>query len=240
MALRLQAALEPDVSMGSLVYAVMRSHMLPCDPDEGGCGTQNTMALNLRRPPGVLTIELAWATERAPADDIKVPTPAVLAAKERNRSLDISGLCFDVAAVYALMLFLGRCCSENGLWPRGAAGGIFRLAKTIPVCLLIIPMPFVHQATLGAVDDIVDLGEIYSGLGLGMHIYKLRSMVCYYGAHYQAFVLSPDLGKWLIFDDESITVIGSWESVKAKCLAGRIQPSVLFYEQQQQQQQRPK
>jgi hypothetical protein len=55
-------------------------------------------------------------------------------------------------------------------------------------------------------------------------------MVCYYGAHYQAFVLSPALRKWLIFDDESIGLIGAWDAVKAKCLAGRIQPSVLFFE----------
>eukprot|EP00192_Tetraselmis_astigmatica_P005526 CAMPEP_0117673744 /NCGR_PEP_ID=MMETSP0804-20121206/14645_1 /TAXON_ID=1074897 /ORGANISM="Tetraselmis astigmatica, Strain CCMP880" /LENGTH=515 /DNA_ID=CAMNT_0005482521 /DNA_START=1 /DNA_END=1548 /DNA_ORIENTATION=+ len=158
MALRLQAAAEgAGVSMGALVQAVMRSHHLPCDPDEGGCGVSNAKTIELQRPPGVLTLELAWATERAPPDDI--------------------------------------------------------------------------SATLAAVDDHVDLGEIYSGVGPpGQHLYRLRSMVCYYGSHYQAIVLSPDLDKWLIFDDESISVIGSWEAAKAKCLVGRIQPSVLFYE----------
>jgi len=155
-ALRLQRAVEREAPLGRLIHAVIRSHALRCDPDEGGCSAENTMSLNLRRPPGVLTLELAWATERAPAEDIR--------------------------------------------------------------------------ETLAAVEDSVDLSQIYDGLGQEPQLYRLRSMVCYYGAHYQAFVLSPDLGKWLIFDDESISVIGDWPSVTAKCVAGRVQPSVLFFE----------
>jgi len=158
MALRLQHTAEPGTSTGHLIRAVLQNHQLPCDPDEGGCGRVNHVCQNLRRPPGVLTLELAWATERTPAEDI--------------------------------------------------------------------------EATLAAVDDVVDLGEIYTGLPQKEHMYRLRSMVCYYGAHYQAFVMSPNLLKWLIFDDESIGVIGTWEAVKAKCLAGRIQPSVLFFERE--------
>lgn len=156
MALLEVAKKNPSALMGSLVQSIMSSHQLPCDPDEEGCGAPNTKTINLKRPPGVLTLELAWATERAPAGDI--------------------------------------------------------------------------SATMAAVDDNIDLAHIYHGLPVGKHHYRLRSMVCYYGAHYQAFVLSHDLGKWLIFDDEVISVIGSWKSVRAKCHAGRIQPSVLFYE----------
>ena len=60
--------------------------------------------------------------------------------------------------------------------------------------------------------------------------YRLRSMVCYYGQHYQALVLVPDAGGWLMFDDTRVSRVGAWADVRRKCEAGRIQPSVLFYE----------
>ena len=76
----------------------------------------------------------------------------------------------------------------------------------------------------------VDVGDVYCGRRPGQDVYRLRSMVCYYGAHYFAFVLVPDLGRWLIFDDTRVSNIGGWGDVRRKCELGRIQPSVLFYE----------
>ncbi|PRW57916.1 ubiquitin carboxyl-terminal hydrolase [Chlorella sorokiniana] len=84
--------------------------------------------------------------------------------------------------------------------------------------------------TLAALDATVDLGEVYQGVERGLHRYALRSMVCYYGQHYQALVLVPEAGGWLMFDDTRVTRVGSWADVRRKCEAGRIQPSVLFYE----------
>jgi ubiquitin C-terminal hydrolase len=78
----------------------------------------------------------------------------------------------------------------------------------------------------------VDLGEVYQGAERGAHRYRLRSMVCYYGQHYQALVLVPEAGGWLMFDDTRVTRVGAWADVRRKCEAGRIQPSVLFYEAQ--------
>ncbi len=75
----------------------------------------------------------------------------------------------------------------------------------------------------------VDLGHIYHALEEGQHVYCLRSLVCYYGAHYFAFVLVPDLGRWIMFDDTRVSKIGSWADVRRKCELGHIQPSVLFY-----------
>ena len=60
-------------------------------------------------------------------------------------------------------------------------------------------------------------------------MYRLRAMVCYYGQHYSAFVLAPETGGWLLFDDASVSRVGGWPDVLVKCQAGRIQPSVLFY-----------
>lgn len=60
--------------------------------------------------------------------------------------------------------------------------------------------------------------------------YRLASLVCYYGQHYQAIVYRPELSAYLLFDDASVSKVGSWQQVIAKCQAGRIQPSVLFYQ----------
>ena len=76
----------------------------------------------------------------------------------------------------------------------------------------------------------VDLGEVYAGVALGSRLYRLRSIVCYYGQHYTAFVWADDLGAWLMFDDAAVSRVGGWAEVRRKCEAGRIQPSVLFYE----------
>ncbi len=73
---------------------------------------------------------------------------------------------------------------------------------------------------------------MFQGLDREQHLYRPRSMVCYYGAHYQAFVLLPDAGGWALFDDASVSLVGdgSWRAVREKCRLGRIQPSVIFFE----------
>ena len=46
----------------------------------------------------------------------------------------------------------------------------------------------------------------------------------------QAYALSEELTKWLLFDDTNIKFIGSWREVAASMKEGRHQPSLLFYE----------
>lgn len=70
---------------------------------------------------------------------------------------------------------------------------------------------------------------MYQGLPRGVYVYRLHSMVCYYGAHYHAFVQGARTGQWLMFDDATIAVAGCWRDVVAKCQLGKIQPSVLFF-----------
>lgn len=74
----------------------------------------------------------------------------------------------------------------------------------------------------------LDLAEVYLGLAPGEHMYRLRSLVCYYGAHYHAFVHVD--GTWLMFDDATTNVVGPWSHVVRKCELGKIQPSMLFFE----------
>lgn len=152
---------------------------------------------------------------------------------------------------------------------------------------------FSSQATLPAflfpLPPQVDLGSVYRGMAPGQNVYRLRSMVCYYGAHYFAFVLLPELGAWvqvrgcggvclvggwvggwmcveggvmrvsasvcrasqalppaqllawvprpglawsalLQIDDTRATNVGDWAAVQSKCVAGRVQPSLLLFE----------
>ncbi|BDA44359.1 probable inactive ubiquitin carboxyl-terminal hydrolase 54 at C-terminar half [Coccomyxa sp. Obi] len=81
--------------------------------------------------------------------------------------------------------------------------------------------------TLSAVHEEVDLAHIYKAQE--SRLYRLRSMVCYYGAHYHAFVHTE--GRWIMFDDANTSVVGDWNAVLHKCQLGKIQPSVLFFEE---------
>jgi len=71
---------------------------------------------------------------------------------------------------------------------------------------------------------------VFLGVGVGLHRYRLRCMVCYYGEHYQALILLPATQRWVLFDDAHVSPVGSWTDVRRKCQAGRIQPSMLFFE----------
>lgn len=93
------------------------------------------------------------------------------------------------------------------------------------------PQPFIGPQTLHPHPHPpqLDLGEVYSGVPPGVHRYALRSMITYYGRHYQAFVYVPEAASWLMFDDARVSCVGSWADVRRKCVAGCMQPSVLFY-----------
>ncbi|GIL47747.1 hypothetical protein Vafri_3928 [Volvox africanus] len=92
--------------------------------------------------------------------------------------------------------------------------------------------------TLSLVDTILDLKEVFAGSNCpgNMPTYALHGMFCYYGQHYFAFInrgpLEPEsTQEWVMFDDATVLAVGNWSQVIAKCRAGRIQPSVLFYQQ---------
>lgn len=54
--------------------------------------------------------------------------------------------------------------------------------------------------------------------------------VCYYGQHYHCFAYSCDHGQWIMYDDNTVKVIGGWDDVLAMCEKGHLQPHVLFFE----------
>ncbi|CAN4099344.1 unnamed protein product [Withania somnifera] len=85
------------------------------------------------------------------------------------------------------------------------------------------------KATLSALSTEVDVGVLYRGLDPKNKHY-LVSVVCYYGQHYHCFAYSHDRGQWMMYDDKTVKVIGSWDDVLVMCERGHLQPQVLFFE----------
>lgn len=87
------------------------------------------------------------------------------------------------------------------------------------------------SSTVDALQDRVDLSNLFKGVSLQSNArYTLKSIICYFGHHYQAYAFSEELEQWLLFDDTNIQLVGDWQDVKSMVRSSRLQPSVLFYE----------
>jgi hypothetical protein len=62
--------------------------------------------------------------------------------------------------------------------------------------------------------------------------YALRSLVCFYGAHYAALVRADDCEgtPWRLYDDVKVLRVGEWEELLQVCQKGMLQPVVCIYE----------
>lgn len=86
--------------------------------------------------------------------------------------------------------------------------------------------------TMHLITSTLNIRDIYGPAhvhGRAPAAYRLTGMICYYGQHYYALIHNDEMNAWVMFDDSSITTVGTWDAVCAKFKAGRIQPSVLFY-----------
>ncbi|DBA68220.1 TPA: hypothetical protein ACH3X2_013837 [Trebouxia sp. C0005] len=68
------------------------------------------------------------------------------------------------------------------------------------------------KAAMMGLREGLDLADVYLGIAHGCFLYHIRSVVCYYGQHYIAFVLMSD-SLWYMFDDARILCIGLWADV---------------------------
>ena len=85
--------------------------------------------------------------------------------------------------------------------------------------------------TVDALSHRIDLGSVFKGIAPQSNaVYSLKSVICYFGHHYQAYAFSEELEQWLLFDDTTIQLVGDWQDVKSMVRRSRLQPSVLFYE----------
>lgn len=73
----------------------------------------------------------------------------------------------------------------------------------------------------------MDIGVLYCGIDKGCK-HSLVSVVCYYGQHYHCFAYECD--QWVMYDDQTVKVIGGWNDVLTMCERGHLQPQVLFFE----------
>jgi len=86
------------------------------------------------------------------------------------------------------------------------------------------------QRTLAAVDAEINVSHIYAD-GLLPRRAVLKHINAFALAHYVAFTWSDMMGAWLLRDDTMCRIVGkTFEDVKAKCVANRYQPGLLFYE----------
>lgn len=78
----------------------------------------------------------------------------------------------------------------------------------------------------------LDLALVLDGLDTttSRPLYRLRTMICFYGAHFVLIAYNPAVNQWVQFDDSSVKPLGSWADVCEKCMQGRFQPLVCFYE----------
>jgi hypothetical protein len=59
--------------------------------------------------------------------------------------------------------------------------------------------------------------------------HALRGVVCYALLHYVAF-FQTGASRWVLCDDNIVTLLSSWDEVVEKCVRGQLAPVLLLYE----------
>lgn len=62
--------------------------------------------------------------------------------------------------------------------------------------------------------------------------FVFRGFISFYGRHYVAYFYSEREDSWVRFDDSSVSKVGNFQKVIEKCVQGRQQPVLLFFERE--------
>eukprot|EP00850_Spirogloea_muscicola_P020246 SM000211S06616 [mRNA] locus=s211:69244:78836:+ [translate_table: standard] len=219
-ALRSAKLVTPSLRFDELLKIVEQNHQLPCNPEEGGCSALNPIHHLLQAPPHVFTTGEPMRTRMSiqglqlqRCDDTIIISSSVKASNCQHSALGSpEETVFRMQRNHAMIeLFMYAQYFAVLGWQhmREAADDI--------------------AATMNAIDTLVDLSVVYKGLSSGT-AHQLVSVVCYYGQHYHCFAFYQDLDRWVLFDDSTVKVVGSWEDVVTATRRGHLQPQVLFYE----------
>lgn len=176
-----------------------------CDSDIGGCDKRQPVRRVVEAPlPRIFTLQIAWQSHRETPHNIAETMGAV--------QEQVGGPAAEQAGP-ALQLMTPPI--QHSQTPPAIGK---RPARLLPAPLQLWLRDLFRDSEQAEAAEVAGTR------------YRLASMVCYYGRHYFAFLLLPASGGWVMMDDAASTVVGGWPQVLHRCEAGRIQPSLLFYE----------
>lgn len=197
-----------------------------CDLDMGGCGRMHPMQLLLQgAQPRCFALQLVWETGQESAQDIRDTLDIVREVGHPGRPVNPNT--HPMATTQASCLHRSHKLKWIGHVCCMCAASAASAPCQNQVLLRVAREQGVDITSCVQVQEL-DLGQVYVGADEGEQCLRPRSMVCYYGLHYHAFVRVD--GQWLSFDDATSSVVGAWADVVRKCELGKIQPSVLFFE----------
>ena len=68
------------------------------------------------------------------------------------------------------------------------------------------------NSLLNTLDGEIELGQVFASTPNGGR-YRIKGIICYYGAHYAAFIWQAVDKAWFVFNDSSVSQVGSLNSV---------------------------
>jgi len=84
--------------------------------------------------------------------------------------------------------------------------------------------------SLMGLEELINLRDVYDGLGTDVNC-RLQALTAFYEQHYICICKKQDV--WVLYDDETRRIVGdSFDMVKELCIAGRLHPSLLFFERE--------
>lgn len=141
-----------------------------------------------------------------------------------------------------------KCCSNQSC---GKVSNVIHYLQTLPEVFSVGVVWDSAEPSVTSIDIIlrmislrIDLNNVFvfgepnknSQMGARAKApcyYRFRGMICYYGKHYVAYFYNFKSKLWYVYDDTNVQPVGSeWPMIRDRCLRGRLQPNIIFYERE--------